>query len=43
MIEHDFWGFRVEIDEIATSDWYAHSEQWGCDCGRCRNFLRLAL
>lgn len=43
MTEHDFWGFRVEIDETATSDWYAHSEQWGCDCGHCRNFLKLAL
>lgn len=43
MTEHDFWGFRVEIDKIATSDWYARAEQWGCDCGHCRNFLKLAL
>lgn len=43
MTEHDIWGFRVEIGEIVTSDWYARSEQWGCDCGHCRNFLKLAL
>lgn len=35
-------GFRVEIDEAATGNWYAQAEEWGCDCGDCRNFLKLA-
>lgn len=43
MAEYEFWNFQVEVDEIATRDWYAKSEPWGCDCGHCRNFLKLAL
>lgn len=32
----------VEIDEEATKAWYAQAENWGCDCGDCRNFLAVA-
>lgn len=39
---HSFFGFQVEVDEAATRDWYSQSEEWGCDCGHCRNFLALA-
>ena len=36
------YGYEVEVDEAATRDWYAQAEDWGCDCGHCRNFLALA-
>ena len=42
MQKHNFWGYQVEIDEKATTDWYAQSSGWGCECGDCRNFLALA-
>ncbi len=42
MTKYDFFGFRVEIDEAATRDWYAQADEWDCDCGDCRNFLKLA-
>ena len=42
MTERDLFGFRVEIDEEATRAWYAQADEWGCDCGDCRNFLKLA-
>lgn len=38
----DLWGFRTEVDKSATKDWYIHSEAWSCDCGHCRNFMKLA-
>ena len=37
-----FGRFTVEVDEIATKNWYANADMWGCDCGHCRNFLMLA-
>ena len=42
MTNLDFWGFRVEVDEQATKNWYDASNGWGCECGDCRNFLVLA-
>ena len=42
MAERDLFGFRVEIDEEATRAWYAQADQWGCACGDCRHFLKLA-
>ena len=35
-------GYTVEVDQEATRNWYARAEDWGCDCGHCRNFLALA-
>ena len=35
-------GYTVEADGEATREWYAGAEEWGCDCGHCRNFLALA-
>ena len=32
----------VEIDREKTEQWYAQAEDWGCECGDCRNFLELA-
>ena len=37
-----WYGYTVEVDDQATRDWYAAAEDWGCDCGHCRNFLALA-
>ena len=42
MTERDLFGFRVEIDEEATRNWYAQADEWDCDCGDCRNFLKQA-
>lgn len=38
----ELFGYTVEVDETAARDWYAGFEGWDCDCGHCRNFLRLA-
>ena len=42
MTERVLFGFRVEIDEEATRNWYAQADEWDCGCGDCRNFLKLA-
>ncbi len=42
MLKHHFFGFEVEVDQERTCHWYAAAEEWGCDCGDCRNFLALA-
>lgn len=42
MHNYDFWGCQVELDRKATLDWYANADEWGCECGHCRNFLALA-
>ena len=34
--------YQVEIDREATARWYKDSDGWGCECGHCRNFLKLA-
>ena len=34
--------YQVEIDRDATARWYKDSDGWGCECGHCRNFLKLA-
>jgi len=36
------FGYQVEIDTASTKAWYGKSDEWGCDCGHCRNFLMLA-
>ena len=42
MSRFSWWGYAAEVDDQATRDWYAGAEDWGCDCGHCRNFLALA-
>lgn len=42
MQEHNLRHYHVEIDKSATSVWYEATDHWGCECGHCRNFLRLA-
>ena len=42
MKEFDLFGFQVEIDEIATKEWYDKAGEWGCECGDCRHFVTLA-
>ena len=42
MTRFSWHGYEVEVDKTATSAWYAEAEDWGCACGRCRNFLTLA-
>ena len=39
---YDFGGFRVEIDEETTRDYYSGSVAWDCSCGHCRNYALLA-
>lgn len=42
MQKRDLCGYQVEVDEAATRRWYEAADRWGCDCGNCRNFLKLA-
>ena len=42
MREIDLFGFRVEIDEAATKQWYDKADEWSCECGDCRHFVALA-
>ena len=42
MAKQHLFGSVVEIDKVSTHRWYADAEEWGCDCGDCRNFLALA-
>lgn len=42
MAKQHLFGSMVEIDEANTHRWYADAEEWGCNCGDCRNFLALA-
>ncbi|MDO4739319.1 MAG: hypothetical protein Q4A66_01490 [Eubacteriales bacterium] len=42
MTTRDLWGYRAELDEQATREWYARAGEWNCACGHCRNFLALA-
>ncbi len=42
MKELDLFGYLVEIDEIATREWYNKADEWGCECGDCRYFVAIA-
>ena len=42
MKEFDFFGYKVEVDEAVTKEWYDNADEWGCECGDCRNFVALA-
>lgn len=42
MLRRTLWNYEVEIDETTTEEWYSTSKPWGCECGHCRNFLKLA-
>lgn len=33
---------EIEVDEEKTAQWYANADEWGCDCGHCVNFLKIA-
>ncbi len=37
-----FFHYKTEIDIEATTAWYAHAGEWGCDCRDCRNYLTAA-
>ena len=41
MKEFDLFGFQVEIDEVATKEWYDKADEWSCECGDCRHFVAL--
>ena len=32
MKEFDLFGFQVQIDEVATREWYEKADEWGCEC-----------
>lgn len=42
MKEFDLFGYQVEIDEVATKEWYDKVGEWGCNCQDCRHFVSLA-
>lgn len=42
MTRFSWFGYEVEVDQAATSAWYARAGEWDCTCGHCRNFLALA-
>lgn len=42
MKKYSFGGYRVEINMTDTEKWYRNYPGWGCGCGHCRNFLKLA-
>lgn len=42
MTRFSWFGYEAEVDERTTRDWYAQADEWGCQCGHCRNFLALA-
>ena len=33
------WG--VQIDEVATREWYEKADEWNCECEDCRHFIDL--
>ena len=36
------FGFQVQIDEVATREWYEKANEWNCECEDCRHFIDLA-
>lgn len=42
MKQRNLGSCQVELDTKATAKWYAASRGWNCECGHCRNFLKLA-
>lgn len=38
----ELFGTQVEFDKVTTTEWYATKGPWGCECGDCQNFLKLA-
>ena len=42
MKKMNLFGFQVEIDEIATKEWYDKANEWSCECRDCRHFVALA-
>lgn len=41
-LKRNLFGTMVDIDLKTTVEWYSQGYRWGCGCGDCRNFLRLA-
>jgi len=42
MKKRKFGNIQAELDLETTAKWYAQSKGWECECGHCRNFLKLA-
>lgn len=42
MEKREICDYLVAFNECATRSWYEKSEEWGCDCGHCRNFVTLS-
>ena len=42
MKEYNLFGYQVEIDEVATKEWYNNADEWNCECEDCRYFVALA-
>lgn len=43
MQEYSIGPYRMEICREATGRWYRQYSGWGCNCGHCRNFMKLAV
>ena len=41
MEKYNLCKYQVEIEKKATKRWYEESGGWRCECGHCRNFLKL--
>ncbi len=42
-MKFEFFGsYQTDIDMEATQTWYARADEWACECGDCRNFLKQA-
>ena len=42
MNRYNLFDYEVEIDEVATKEWYANSHGWDCPCEDCKYFISLA-
>ena len=42
MQKKEMLGYLLEVDLVATRNWYTQVDIWGCSCGHCRNFLEHA-
>ncbi len=42
MQKYNFWGIKTEIDKEIVRDYYILSDEWGCECKHCRNFVEIA-
>ena len=42
MNRYNLFDYEVEIDGVATKEWYANAHGWDCPCEDCKYFISLA-